>query len=623
MFRRIALALLLASATVAVYAPVTGFAFVSIDDALYVSGNAMVQQGLTPDGIVWAFTSASEGNWLPLTWLSHMLDVSLFGLDAGAHHRTSLIWHVLSSVLLFFVFCAMTGRDLASAAIAGLFALHPTHVESVAWVAERKDVLSGFFAVATLAAYTGWARRGGGVRYAAMVGLFALGLMSKSMLVTFPFVLLLLDVWPLGRLRRGAAGFEGWLASKGAALHPEGGRFREASIRELVTEKLPLFVCVLAVSAATLIAQQSRGAMVVASGVPLPERLANALVAWERYVLNTFWPTGLVVQVPHPFLPSEGGTGLSLLQIGVAALFLIGVSALALHRGRALAVGWFWFVGMLVPVIGIVQVGPQGLADRYTYLPAIGLYVAVVFGGLELFRREGRAARGAQSVLGVALLVFALLSAGQVQVWRESRALYRHSLQVDPGNLAAHYSLAAEYKAQEQYALASAHYRAVLERQPNAARAHNGLGVVLRAQGRLSEAATRFERALVSQPDLFLALNNLGNVQRDLGRLEAAERSFRAAIRREGGAWNARLNLATVLYEQQQFAEALELFEHLVAERPGSKRVRARLAELHEAGGGSAAASARTRGILEKSPADAEARAGLERLRGSPADGGR
>jgi len=606
-----ALAFGLVAATVAVYHPVTAFPFVSIDDALYVTANAQVQGGLSWDGVRWAFTTASEGNWLPLTWLSHMADVSFFGMDSGAHHRTNLIWHVLSSLLLFFALASMTGRDGASAVVAALFALHPTHVESVAWVAERKDVLSGFFAIATLALYLGWARHGGRLRYAAVLGAFALGLMAKSMLVTLPFVLMLLDIWPLGRLRGDVGGFEGWLAGKGASLRE--GRYRRASLQELFVEKLPMFAGVVAVSATTFLVQSSRGAMVVASDVELPQRLANAVVSWERYALNSLWPVGLSVQVPHPYLPGDGGAELTMLRVGLAALLLLGVTLFAIRRGGALGTGWLWFVGMLVPVIGIVQVGPQGLADRYTYLPAIGLYIAIVFGALP-----GLRSRAWGSLLtAVVLLVSAVLSAVQLQSWRNSLALYRHALQVNPGNLAAHYSIAQEYRATDEYPLAKAHYRAVLERDPGAARAHTGMGVVLRKEGRLNEAAIHLERALASQPDLFIALTNLGNVQRDRGRFQEAELQYRAALRVESDATIARLNLARLLESQGRGAEALAHYRQVVLERPRSRRVRLDLAQLLRATGDREAAEAEYRAILQFAPDDANARKGLAELRGA------
>ncbi|MEE3332219.1 MAG: tetratricopeptide repeat protein [Myxococcota bacterium] len=610
-----ALAFGLVAATVAVYQPVTTFSFVSIDDALYVTANQHVQHGLSWEGVRWAFTSASEGNWLPLTWLSHMGDVSLFGMDSGAHHRTNLVWHVLTSLLLFFALASMTGRDGASAVVAALFALHPTHVESVAWIAERKDVLSGFFGIATLALYLGWAHHGGRLRYTALLVGFALGLMAKSMLVTLPFVLLLLDVWPLGRLRADAGGFEGWLAGKGASLRE--GRYRSASLQELVVEKLPMFAGVLAVSVATFIVQSGRGAMHVASSVELPERIANAVVSWERYALNTLWPVGLSVQVPHPYLPGDGGTELTLLQVGLAALFLLGATIFAIWRGGAFGVGWFWFLGMLVPVIGIVQVGPQGLADRYTYLPAIGLYLVIVFGVVPTLPSRAWTRRWGPLLAAVALSVCALLSAVQVQSWRNSLAVYRHALQVNPGNLAAHYSIAQEYRATDEYSLAKAHYRTVLEHDPGAARAHTGMGVVLRKEGRLNEAATHLERALASQPRLFIALNNLGNVHRDRGRPHEAELQYRAALRVESDANVARLNLARLLQSQGRSEEALELFRQVVRERPRSRRVRLDLARLLLEIGDLEGAAAEYRAILEFAPDDANAHEGLAELDGA------
>lgn len=619
MARRIAIAALLVGAVLTLYAPVDGYPFASIDDSLYVTGNPRVQAGLDLDGLRWALTSTSDGNWLPATWLSHMLDVELYGLDAGRHHRTSRWLHALNAALVFAALVAMTGRAAPAALVAALFALHPLRVESVAWVAERKDVLSGTFALLAIAAHASFARTGGAARRAGVIAALAVGLMAKSMLVTLPFVLLLLDVWPLGRVagaRADAGALERAIARWGGAERP--GRFRAAPLADLVREKLPLFALVAAASAITFAAQEGRGAMVVGGDLAAPERVANAVVAFARYASAQLWPVGLASQVPHPFLPMEGGQGLGAGQV-VGALALLGaLTAGALAAGRAVGVGWLWFLGMLVPVSGIVQVGPYALADRYTYLPSIGFWIAVVFGvGAPLAARVGRSRglrRAGAAAIAAAIALLALASALQIRTWRDSLAIYRRSLEVDPGNLAAHFSLAGEYRARGEDALALAHYRAVLARQPRSARAWNGLGVVLHQLGRDHEAAGALERALALQPGLALAHNQLGNVYRDLGRLDDAERAYRDALRAEPSAYVVRLNLGNLLRDAGRDDEALALYEEAVALRPSSGKARHTLAELLAQRGDVDAARAQYEAILAVDPLDAEARVRLRRL---------
>jgi len=614
MARSLAIAALLAGAVLLLYAPVDAYPFLSIDDGLYVTGNPHVQAGLGLDGLRYALASGSDGNWLPLTWLSHMLDVELFGLDAGAHHRTNRWLHALNAALAFGVLAAMTGRALPSALVAALFALHPLRVESVAWVAERKDLLSGSFALLTLAAYVRYARLAGVRRFAGVALLLALGLASKSMLVTLPCVMLLLDVWPLGRVADSdASRLARWLARAGGSLRA--GRFRSAPLAALVREKVPLFALVALVAVATLAAQGGRGAMVVGGEIPLPARLGNAVEAAARYALQHVWPVGLASQVPHPELPMEGGTGLSATAVGAALAFVAGATLFAIRRGGAALVGWLWFLGMLVPVSGIVQVGPQASADRYTYLPSLGLWLAVVFGALPAVERLGQGGKRAlAAAVALALAAFALASAVQLRSWRDSPSLYRRSLAVDAGNLGAHFSLASEYRARGADALALAHYRAVLERQPRSVRALNGMGVVLHQLGRSHDAARFLERALALQPDLALALNQLGNVYRDLGRPEEAEAQYRAALRAAPDAYAVRLNLGNLLRDRGRSAEARVLYEEAVSMRPDSVPARHTLADLCAELGDVSAARAQYEAILAIDDGNTEARIRLRRL---------
>lgn len=361
--RRCAVYALLAAVTLAVYAQVHDFEFVNVDDPIYVTDNPQVQAPLSATGVAWAFTNAHSGNWQPLTWLSHMLDYQVFGLRAGGHHLVNVLFHVLNALLLFEVLRRMTRDDASSdglwrsAAVAALFALHPLHVESVAWVAERKDVLSTLFWLLTMAAYLGYVRRPSYGRYAWVLAAFALGLMAKSMLVTLPCALLLLDYWPLRRARRAS---------------------------RLVAEKAPLFALSAAFSAVAVMAQHRGESLMSLEAYPLRWRAANAVVTYVHYLRETVWPTGLAAYYPHP------KSALPLWHVAAAGVAILALTVLAVHwrkRRPYLLVGWLWYVGTLVPVIGLVQIGTQGMADRYTYVPSIGVFIALVWGLAELAGR--------------------------------------------------------------------------------------------------------------------------------------------------------------------------------------------------------------------------------------------
>lgn len=351
---------LLVLAIAAVYAQVLGYEFINLDDDQYVTANPQVRAGLTTQGFAWAFGEFSLFNWHPLSWLSHMLDVQLFGLDAGAHHGTSVLLHLVNSLLFFHVLSIATRQLGPAAAVAGLFALHPAHVESVAWVSERKDLLSTLFLFLTLSAYLRYCKSGSSRSLALVGAFFSLGLMSKPMLVTLPFVLLLLDLWPLNRLEPSRESFAQRLPS-------------------LVKEKLPLFALSAFSIFVTIRAQASGGAMKAGAGLSLLDRLDNALISYVRYLGMAVFPKDLAIYYPHP----GGWSGLLVLS---SFALLVGITVLVVWRLQKrpyLAVGWFWFVGTLIPVIGIVQVGSQSIADRYTYVPYVGLFVAAAWGARE------------------------------------------------------------------------------------------------------------------------------------------------------------------------------------------------------------------------------------------------
>jgi Tfp pilus assembly protein PilF len=615
---RLLLAVALAGVTALVYAPVARFDFVSLDDPLYITDNDWVLRGLDAESVEWAFTRSLGANWMPLTFLSHMLDVELFGLDSGAHHRTNLLLHVVGSLLLFGVLGSMTGRAVPAALVAAAFALHPLHVESVAWVTERKDVLSGVFAFATIGAYLRFARLGGPLRYALVVLALALGLMSKAMLVTLPFVLLLLDVWPLGRIEpRGSSGAIGWLEANGGAERP--GRYRRAPLVRLVIEKLPLLALVGLCSMLTYVVQQQAGAMIVGDAVALSERLQNALYSYARYLELHLWPSGLSVQVPHPFLPDDGGRGLSSLQLALAAVLLAIAISAAIRAGGAAWVGLAWFAGMLVPVIGLVQVGPQGMADRYSYLPSVGLFIAIVWPLADVLRERGH--RAERLGVGLALCALAALAVVTSQLlphWRGALALFERAIAVNPQNYLARYGLAKAYRGLDRNHDALQQYRRVLETRPQSARAHNGAGAMLREEGELALAIEHLEHALELQPTLVLARGNLGLALRDLGDGEGAERELREAVRLAPEAYSTRVHLAHLLREQGRRDEAIAEYRRVLERRPDHVVARRVLATLLAERGERDEAEALLRSVLADRPGDRAALGRLQALEASP-----
>ncbi len=469
----------LALAVAFVYAPVTGYPFVVLDDKAFVVENPVVNGGLSAEGVRRAFSEAYSGNWVPLTWLSHMLDVQLFGLDAGGHHAVNVLLHLLATLLLLAAFLRMTGAWAPSAFVAAVFALHPLHVESVAWVSERRDVLSGFCFALALFVYPRWLtastrRLAWG---AALVTSTALGLLAKPVLVTLPFVLLLLDLWPLRRLDPSSPGFA-------------------RNALPLVTEKLPLFVLAALAAIATLVTQSGAGAVASLSQVPVDARLANALGSGVAYLGKTLWPSGLSVFYPLDLSPPLARTA-------AAAAVWVGLSAAAVWQVRPrpwLLVGWLWYLGTLVPVIGLVQVGSQGMADRYTYLPMIGLSLAAAWSALELAQAE----RMRTLVVGVAcawLVACTALARAQVGTWSDSVALFEHSRAVVGDHPVVLVNLGEAYDEAGRREEAIASYRAGLEGFPHARFARARLGILLAESGRNAEAMAELDRAIRSHPE--------------------------------------------------------------------------------------------------------------------------
>jgi tetratricopeptide (TPR) repeat protein len=533
-------ALALVALTSFVYRGLGSAPFIGLDDQLYVVGNPAVREGLTLGGAAWAFTATYAANWHPLTWLSHMADVTLFGLDAGWHHRVNVLVHCASAVLLFFALRKLTGALWRSLLVAALFAVHPLHVESVAWVSERKDTLSGLFWMLALLAYARHAERRTPLTALAVAACFALGLLAKPMVITLPFVLLLLDAWPL----RGPA---------------------SADRRRRLVEKLPLFALCAASAIVTFWAQRSGGAVGSLAAVPLDARLGNALHAYAAYLLKLAWPSSLAV-----FYPLPDSRPLPLL-IGAAAL-LAAVSAAVIRawpRFPYLAVGWLWYLGTLVPVIGIVQVGSQAMADRYTYLPSVGIFIMACWGVTDLLAGARRRAVLSAGIAVVAVCGFALAAAQQAGVWRSGKGLFEQALRNTSGNWMAHANLGVVLDAEGLAGEANSHYRAAIAIRPGYEVALNNLGANLNDAGSFAEAERHLSRAAAMAPASAEIAYNLGNALAGLGRLEEAIAAYEQTLRLRPGHLKARVNLGGTLFRLGHFREAADTYREALRLSPG------------------------------------------------------
>ncbi len=530
--------LLLAGLTWFTFLPILGHEFVNYDDDAYVYENRMVTSGLTAEGVVVAFTKSHAGNWHPLTTLSHMADCAFSGLNAGAHHRTNLLLHVAAVVLLFLALRLLTLSVWSSAATAALFAVHPLRVESVAWVAERKDVLSGLFFALTLWAYARYVRESKSIfGYVVVVLVFALGLMCKPMLVTLPFVLLLLDYWPLRRLE----------LSKGIA---------SGANRRLLLEKLPLLLLSLVVCVVTFLVQEN--ARQSTEVLPVASRVNNAFVSYATYMLQLFWPVKLAVFYPYP---TGGGTSVKVI---LASLVLIAVSAAAIcwrKQRPYLLVGWLWYLGMLVPVIGLVQVGTQAHADRYTYLPQIGLGIALVWFVAEL----SAAWRHRRIVLGVGtiavLITLSSLARQQTRNWQTSESLWTHTLACTSSNAVAESNLADTFFKQDRLDEAITHFQAALAIKPKYTDANNGLGFALLQKGNVEAAMACFQRALEVRPDFAAAHNNLGMALLQTGRTRKAIPHLESALKTDPDRAETHNNLGYALLQSGQVEMAVTHYQ--------------------------------------------------------------
>ena len=587
---KIFICLFLIGATLAVFWALKNNEFVNLDDNVYVTENLYVQAGLTFKGLSWAFTTTHASNWHPLTWLSHMLDCQLFGLKPTGHHLTSLLLHIVNTLLLFLVLRRMTGALWRSSFVAALFALHPLHVESVAWVAERKDVLSTFFWMLTMWTYIRYVERPRLDRYLLVLVSFVPGLMAKPMLVTLPFVLLLQDYWPLGRFqfnppsppfRKGGhrrpepawyptcSPSELSVSRETAGKGPDFGAGRWGGFESiyplrLVLEKVPFFALSAVSSFLTFYAQKSGGAVVPLELFPIENRIATALVSYVGYIGKMIWPHHLAVFYPYSgMLPAW--------QVAGAGLLLVWACVLVIRYARSrpyLLVGWLWYLGTLVPVIGLVQVGSQAMADRYTYVPLIGLFIMMAMGIPDLLAgwRYRRIVLGISG--GLLLLIFMIVTWRQAGHWYNSITLFEHALDVTANNSIIHNSLGFVLAEKGKDEEASAHYTEALRFKPNYAEAHNNLGVVLGRQGNIREAIAHYTDALRFKPNFADAHYNLGFTLGREGNIKEAIAHYREALRIKPDYADAHNNLGVALVRQGNFKEAIAHFTEALRIKP-------------------------------------------------------
>jgi len=522
----------------AVFGQLRQYDFINFDDDVYVYQNPPVAGGLSWKSIQWTFTQVHSSNWHPVTWLSHMLDCQLFGLNPGAQHLVNVLFHTLATLSLFFMFRALTGALWRSAFVAAVFAIHPLHVESVAWIAERKDVLSGLFFILTIGAYVRYVRERSAARYLAVLFLFALALMSKPMVVTLPIILLLLDYWPLQRF-------------------PQFGQFPW----RLIAEKLPLLLLSAAVAIITLCAQHD-----ALSSLSFASRLGNALVSYAIYMGQMFYPTGLAVFYPYP------EHGLAIWAIIGAASLLAGISIVVFFNRRQrpwLVTGWLWYLVMLLPVIGIIQVGAQAHADRYTYLPEIGLYALFVWMIADCCTRW-RKLRFALGIVSVAIIIaLAFCARIQSSYWMNSQTLWTHALASTADNLTARINLGNALLQAGKPEEAMTHYAKALQIQPDNAEANVSYGYILAKQGKADEAAVYLNKALKIKPDHAQAHNDLGNILAQSGQLDQAIDHFQKALHSKPDYAEANYNLGNALTQKGKLDEAITAYQKALQIKPG------------------------------------------------------
>ncbi len=559
---QIVICLFLVMATLAVYWQLQDNLFLNYDDPKYVTENLQVKAGLTPESVIWAFTTSHFSNWHPLTWLSHMLDYQMYGSHPKGHHLTSLLFHMANALLLFMVLFRMTGALWKSGFVAILFALHPLNVESVAWVAERKNVLSTFFWLLTMQAYIHYVERPSVLRYGLTVLLFALGLMSKPMLVTLSFVLLMMDCWPLRRLEleqeeKDHNGISRELPDK------------RLNIRRLAWEKIPLFLLAAASSVTTFIVQKSGGALQSMEVNSLSARFNNAMVSYLEYVKKTLWPEGLAVFYPHP------GNALAVWKGILCGMALVGITTISLRfikKAPYFAFGWFWYLGTMVPAIQIVQTGSHGMADRYMYIPVIGIFITIAWGLPDLLAKWRYREKALSISTGILISALMMISWIQVSHWKDSVTLFKHAIKVTsnnyPGFALIHNNLGHALITERKTEEAIAHYKMAIELDPYDATQHFNLAHALVSERRREEAISHYKLAIKLKPDYAEACFNLGQALFNEGQNEEAIFYYKKTIQLRPGLAGAHNNLGFALFKDQKTEEAISHYKMAIKLKP-------------------------------------------------------
>ncbi len=538
--------LLLVISTIIAFSGVLNSDFTNCDDNAYVTQNGHVKEGLSGQTIVWAFTSFEHANWHPLTWLSLALDNTLFGQNSAYYHGMNLFLHLLTSILLFLILDRITQARWQSAFVACVFAIHPIHVESVAWVSERKDVLAGLFWMLTIGTYILYHQSSEKKYYYLMLVVFALGLLSKPLLVTLPFVLLLLDYWPLNRISLNG------MPATNDKHKPT------ASLKKLALEKIPLLLLALASSVITFIAQRQGEAMRLGEALPVQDRIANAIISYAQYIGKAFVPVDLTVFYPHP----EQNYSLGLLIVSILVLLVITFVVWKQKTQRPfLVTGWCWFLGTLVPMIGIVQVGMQAMADRYMYVPIIGLAIMVAW-GVPSFMNQVRMQRSLVTWL-FALLIPAMMYGTYVQVshWKNNTTLFEHALSVTKDNYFAHYCLGLDLADSGKTDAAVQHFREAIRIKASFAPTYNNLAAALSRQGKFDEAIEYFQESFRRMPSHASAYNNYGVTLAQLGKLDEAATQWQRAVEIDPYYADPHANLGRLYALQGKTTEAIEQFE--------------------------------------------------------------
>lgn len=537
--------------TIAIFSQAINHDFINFDDQLYITENPMVIKGLTLEGLCWAFSNISAGFWFPLTWVSHMVDCQIFGLNPGGHHFISLLLHSINTLLLFHLFRKMTGKLLPSLLVAVIFGIHPLHVEPVAWASSRKDVLSTFLWILAMWSYTRYVKLGGSIRYIQCLLFFLMGLMAKPMLVTLPFVLLLTDIWPLYRLDMGQI----YSANNASVLSNHSMHHLPISVSKLILEKIPFFILSFTSVYITYIAEKGYGSVIPLKSLPFASRLSNALVSYANYVYKSILPIKLSVHYPpYESLPIWS------IAISLFLFILLTFISIRFHRQHPyLLVGWLWFVGTLVPVIGLIQIGSHSMADRYAYIPLIGLSIMFSWGLYHLSEKI-RLKSVFLSLICIIAVPLSILSIIQLSYWKNGISLFEHAVEIDKNNYLARRNLAFSLATNEREQEAIDHYHLALGMKGEDADIHFNMGKAFQSLKQYAKAIFHYKTALAINPDFLQASLNLGTVYYDLEEYNEAIHCFKEVLRINPNHAGAHNNLGVIMARQNRTVEAIYQF---------------------------------------------------------------